>query len=52
MTSEEIRKEGENEIEPISTNYPRKRIGCCRCPVNLRKLPDPSKLPNIKIRIN
>lgn len=52
MTSEVIRKEGEHEIEQIYTNFPRKRIGCWRCPVNLRKLPDPSKLPDIRIRIN
>ena len=48
----EERQEGDNEIGPISTNFPRKRIGCCRCPVNLRKLPDPNKLPDISIRIN
>ena len=45
-------EECENEIELISNNFPRKRIGCYRCPVNLRKLPDPSKLPDLTIRIN
>ena len=31
----EVNEELENEIE-LSTNFPRKRIGCCRCPVNLK----------------
>ena len=48
----EEREERDNEIELISNNFPRKRIGCCKCPVNLRKLPDPSKLPDLSIRIN
>ena len=44
--------EDEDEIEAIFGNFPRKRIGCWRCPVNLRKLPYPIKLPDIRISIN
>ena len=39
-------------MEQRSTNFPRKRIGCCRWPVNLKNLPDPRKLPRIEITIN